>query len=245
MAISRKWKPNFRADNDKVNTAIIWVRILNLPMELFKIDGNTFNATRGKFARFCIQIQLDVPLELGICVDGTIYQVVYENLPSVCYTCGSAGHHTKVCEVKDQKTQAPKAPKDANDSNAEQLEPHQNSSVEWLVEKAKPKDFGDWMTVQRKKKPNSIWIKSQNNSQDPGPSNSKNKTRAEKTCKETGYYKPKANSNLTRADNAGKNKGKETAEEIVQVLDKNPTQKRKTVTSNKRIIPKLKILQTP
>lgn len=116
----RKWKPKFRADNDRVETTITWVRILNLPVELFresiietlaacvgdplKIDGNTYNTTRGKFARFCVEIQLDVPLELGICVNGVVYQVVYENLPSVCYTCGSAGNHTTSCapQVKDK-----------------------------------------------------------------------------------------------------------------------------------------------
>lgn len=102
--------PKFRADCDKVETAITWVRVLNLPIEFFcesiihslamcvgdpiKIDGNTFNATRGKFARFCVQIKIDVPLQLGVCMDGVVYQVVYENLPSVCYECGQAGHQT-------------------------------------------------------------------------------------------------------------------------------------------------------
>lgn len=68
----RKWTPNFTADNDKIEHAITWVRVLNLTAELFresviqtiascigdpiKIDGNPFTATRGKFARFCVQV---------------------------------------------------------------------------------------------------------------------------------------------------------------------------------------------
>lgn len=62
----RKWIPNFRADIDKVETTITWVRNLNLPIELFKefviqslvacigdplkINGNTFTTKKGRFA---------------------------------------------------------------------------------------------------------------------------------------------------------------------------------------------------
>lgn len=109
----RKWIPGFRADNDKVETAITWVWILNLPIELFresiiqtivecvgdslKIVGNTFSAPRGKFAHFCVEIKIGAPPELGVCINGAIYQVVYENLPTVCYACERAGHHSSSC----------------------------------------------------------------------------------------------------------------------------------------------------
>lgn len=77
----RKWKPNFQADNDKVETTITWVRVLNLPVEFFresiiqsivscigeplKIDGNTFNASRGKFASFVYKFALMFRWSLG------------------------------------------------------------------------------------------------------------------------------------------------------------------------------------
>lgn len=32
----RTWVPNFQADQDKIETRITWVRILNLPIELFR-----------------------------------------------------------------------------------------------------------------------------------------------------------------------------------------------------------------
>lgn len=136
-------KPGFRADNDKVETTITWVRIMILPIELFKeyiiqtiatcigdpikIDGNTFNATNGKFAHFCVQIQLDVHLDLGICVEGTVYQVVYQNLLPVCYTCGSAGHVTTTCESSQKAKETMELMEQVNMTPEE---PNPNSSVE-------------------------------------------------------------------------------------------------------------------
>ncbi|KAL6569936.1 hypothetical protein OROMI_014450 [Orobanche minor] len=74
----RKWTPEFRVDDDKVDTIVSSVRVANLPMEflqesviqsiasclgvLIKIDSNTYSASRGKFARFCVQMETDKPL---------------------------------------------------------------------------------------------------------------------------------------------------------------------------------------
>lgn len=87
----RKWRPNFRANNDKIDNAITWVRILNLPVEMLresiikalatcigdpiKIDENTFHASGGKFARFCVEVKTDVPRELVLCINDKIYQL--------------------------------------------------------------------------------------------------------------------------------------------------------------------------
>ncbi|KAL6535724.1 hypothetical protein OROHE_012568 [Orobanche hederae] len=164
----RTWKPNFRADKDRVDTAITWVRILNLPMEMFrdsvictlaecigepiKIDGNTFTASKGKFARFCVQINTDVPLELGILVDGKVYQVVYENLHSICYKCGKVGHVSECKEIVGNQEE-----ESANVMEEEGRTETPTSVVsitDWLTEKAKNKEYGEWMQVIRKKKPN-------------------------------------------------------------------------------------------
>lgn len=71
----RQWKPNFRSDNDKIDCAITWVHILNLPIEMFqesiikalakcighpiKIYGITFHASQENFARFCVEVKTD------------------------------------------------------------------------------------------------------------------------------------------------------------------------------------------
>lgn len=71
-----------------------------------KIDGNTFHASRGKFARFCVEVNTDLPLELGICIRGKIYQVVYENLPCICHTCGRVGHYMNACKMNKEAHQS-------------------------------------------------------------------------------------------------------------------------------------------
>lgn len=77
-----KWIPNFCSDKDQIASTITWARILNSPIELFresvihklascigdpiKIDGNTFTVKKGRFARFCVEVETNKPLELGI-----------------------------------------------------------------------------------------------------------------------------------------------------------------------------------
>ncbi|KAL6494775.1 hypothetical protein OROGR_031575 [Orobanche gracilis] len=162
----RKWEPNFRADIYKIDYAITWVRVLNLPMELFdrsvilalakcigdpiKIDGNTFNASRGKFARFCVQVRTDMPLELGLCINKKVYQVVYENISSLCHLCGKVGHVKAKCVVLHKED-------DSNSSLPNKSTPppgfeSHRSDPDWLTSKAWSGEYGDWMLVNRKKK---------------------------------------------------------------------------------------------
>lgn len=116
----RKWTPNFRADIDRVEKTITWARILNVPVEMFresviqelaacigdpiKIDGSTFTAKKGRFARFCVEVETHKPLELGLCIRGKIYQVVYENLPQLCYSCGRVNHTESDCAKWNLRT---------------------------------------------------------------------------------------------------------------------------------------------
>ena len=74
----RPWVPNFRASEASVSSVAVWVRLPELPVEyyhkdsLFRIrsglgsvlcvDFNIAAGTRGRFARLCIQIDIDKPL---------------------------------------------------------------------------------------------------------------------------------------------------------------------------------------
>uniref|UniRef100_A0A2N9IZP5 C2H2-type domain-containing protein n=1 Tax=Fagus sylvatica TaxID=28930 RepID=A0A2N9IZP5_FAGSY len=74
----RPWTPNFRASAASVSSVAVWVRLPELPVEYYhkeallhigsglgpvlRVDVNTANGTRGRFARICIQLDLEKPL---------------------------------------------------------------------------------------------------------------------------------------------------------------------------------------
>ncbi|XP_070004053.1 uncharacterized protein [Nicotiana sylvestris] len=77
LSISR-WKPNFVARNEKLTTSAVWIRLHQLPMEfydgkilekignaigrLLKIDTCTSTTLRGRYARICVEIPLEIPV---------------------------------------------------------------------------------------------------------------------------------------------------------------------------------------
>ncbi|KAK9904544.1 hypothetical protein M0R45_000626 [Rubus argutus] len=91
----------------------VWVRILGLPVRFFKdftlekigkmlgnvvkIDQVTMAQARGKFARLCIEIDLQKPLKPFIGVADMAYGVVYEGISMICFNCGCYGHAKESC----------------------------------------------------------------------------------------------------------------------------------------------------
>lgn len=111
------WQPFFEPVHAKLDTAAIWVQLHNLPVDfwdgetleiitshmghLLKIDELTASLARSKFARTCIKIDLSKPLCRGFWVgfdEQRVFVVVmYERLPTFCYTCGMIGHGSDSC----------------------------------------------------------------------------------------------------------------------------------------------------
>ncbi|KAI7998027.1 hypothetical protein LOK49_LG10G00977 [Camellia lanceoleosa] len=71
--------------------------VLGIPL---KIDINTAMASRGKYARVCIEMDLQKPLVFQFAIGKNIYLVEYEHLHSVCFYCGRVGHVKEVCHDK-------------------------------------------------------------------------------------------------------------------------------------------------
>lgn len=61
-----------------------------------KLDFNTDNGDRGKFARMTIFVNLGKPLVSQILVNGALQQIEYENLPVVCFSCGRYEHNQDI-----------------------------------------------------------------------------------------------------------------------------------------------------
>ncbi|CAN1152789.1 hypothetical protein LINPERHAP2_LOCUS18978 [Linum perenne] len=96
--VVHQWSPDFRVSDSLPAKMVVWIcfplmlvqyyhaQILtslnNLIGRTVKIDFNTQNAERGKFARLAVEIDLNEPLTPTIDLDGCRQDVEYENLPA-------------------------------------------------------------------------------------------------------------------------------------------------------------------
>lgn len=127
-----------------------WVRFPELPLELFdeevlyamgntlgktvKIDHTTLVATRGKYARTCMEIDLSKPLIPFLLILGCKKKVEYEGLHLICFECGKYGHRLDDCP---QIVHAPS-------SQSGTLATLQTVG-EGHTDKAEDQPFGPWM----------------------------------------------------------------------------------------------------
>uniref|UniRef100_A0A2N9HPR9 CCHC-type domain-containing protein n=1 Tax=Fagus sylvatica TaxID=28930 RepID=A0A2N9HPR9_FAGSY len=123
----RPWVPDFRPSETSVNTVAVWVRLPELPVEYYdkeslllighalgpvlRVDFNTASGNRGRFARLCIQLDLDKPLIKTIRVGKVKQAVIYEGIGLLCFHCGRIGHKLDKCPERGRTTPlAPTAP---------------------------------------------------------------------------------------------------------------------------------------
>lgn len=94
------------------------------------------------------------------------------------------------------------------------------------------KEYGEWMTVVRKKKPVPEWLQKQSNDGKPGP---KGKARAGEKPKEAAQHPTsRANANQTLNGTSGRNKGKQ----IISDSDANQTLNGRQTKVGNKILPK-------
>jgi hypothetical protein len=72
-------------------------RIGNQLGKLLKIDARTVDSERGRYARLCVQIDLDQPLTPKVRIDDILWCVQYEGVSTICFECGYVGHKLAVC----------------------------------------------------------------------------------------------------------------------------------------------------
>lgn len=75
--IIKRWSPNFITKYASLKSVAVWFRLPGLPVEYYDplvlkeirsmigpvlwIDANTASEIRGRYARFCVQVDLDKP----------------------------------------------------------------------------------------------------------------------------------------------------------------------------------------
>ncbi|KAL4311796.1 hypothetical protein GQ457_01G023690 [Hibiscus cannabinus] len=107
------WSRHFSTDEAYPSQIMVWVRLPKLAYRYYtkslfrhiaaaigkvvKIDYNTTEGKRGRFARLAIMVDLNKPLVSGIVIDGHRQDIEYEGLSAICYKCGRFGHSQDDC----------------------------------------------------------------------------------------------------------------------------------------------------
>ncbi|GMI75472.1 hypothetical protein HRI_001216500 [Hibiscus trionum] len=108
------WSRDFSTAIDHPRKLLVWLRLPGLPYryysssifeaitgvlgEVIRVDFNTIEGSRGKFARLAVVVDLEKPLIPAIINDGRYQLIEYEGLSHICFSCGKYGHLQDVCE---------------------------------------------------------------------------------------------------------------------------------------------------
>ena len=98
----RAWEPNFKLANAVCNMVAVWIRLSKLSIEYYYprvlrevgnaigpvlwVDSNIASEARARFARICIQVNLDKPLIMSILLKGVVHEVLYEDINTLCFS---------------------------------------------------------------------------------------------------------------------------------------------------------------
>lgn len=110
------WSPEFDPLRDEILTTPVWVRLSHIPVNLYhkailmgiakglgrpiKVDLTTLNFERARFARICVEVNLNKPLKGTVMINGERYGVSYEGISTICSICGMYGHLAYACPRK-------------------------------------------------------------------------------------------------------------------------------------------------
>ena len=118
----RPWVPNFRPLASDVSSIAVWVRLNELPIEYYqvealkeigstigtvlRIDTHTAMESKGRYARICVQINVEKPL-ITVLIENFEQPVIYEGIHRLCFSCGRIGHRKDACPHIIRPTQPP------------------------------------------------------------------------------------------------------------------------------------------
>lgn len=140
----QRWRLSFMANAQWEKKIAAWINVPGLSMELFndqflwrlgsllgtmlKIDYVTSTQERGKYARICVELDLEKPLESEVIAQVQVVQLEYKSLHLICFSCGKYGHKANNCsEVRSDTTPLQQ---DGGEPQSEQSEPKEKEQEE-------------------------------------------------------------------------------------------------------------------
>ena len=171
----RPWEPFFKPSTANVSLIAVWIHLYELPIQLYeaevlkqigesigkvlRIDSHMTMEARGKYARLCIQIDINKPLVSTILIGCFEQAMSYEGIQSLCFSCGRLGHKVEACPYTIHKGKEQVASDE--EGLASQGEPsrevhigHCVQSNNAMAEEGETTEvdgqYGPWMVVSRR-----------------------------------------------------------------------------------------------
>ncbi|KAH1106714.1 hypothetical protein J1N35_010482 [Gossypium stocksii] len=148
------WTKEFNSSQPYPSMVLAWIRLPGLPGYLYKkkileaigetidkvvrLDFNTDSRTKGRFTRMTVYINLEKPLIGQVLMNWLYQKVEYDDLPSICFSCGRYGHTKELCISPQTKKLLGKS------------QSYTTTTKE--VSKDDGDVYGPWMVVERKSK---------------------------------------------------------------------------------------------
>jgi hypothetical protein len=169
----QRWRKFFSLTAEISKKVAVWIRIPKLPIELcnhrflwrigstlgtmLKVDRLTSIHSRGKFARICVELDLEKQLASHIMLRGTRVNLEYEGLHAICFSCGRYGHKIdNGCErmekENNEKTNMDTESADLIVEKTPDIEGSPKGVEKGVLEVKKTlmeQNYGNWMVVKK------------------------------------------------------------------------------------------------
>ncbi|PHU17767.1 hypothetical protein BC332_13462 [Capsicum chinense] len=126
VQMGRCLDPNFDPTKSLIDSTAIWVHLLQLPIGFYgrnilecvgkrigpllkAYDCTSFNL-RGRYARICVQIELEVTIKTSVTIEIHRQSLIYEGEIILYKYCGVLGHTSLNCNLKSAPFPGPRDP---------------------------------------------------------------------------------------------------------------------------------------
>ena len=84
-----------------------------------RIDTHTTSESKGRYARLCIQVDVEKPMTTSLIIGGIEQPISYEGIHKLCFSCGRIGHWKDACPFLVCSTSSKKGEEDGMQQDRE------------------------------------------------------------------------------------------------------------------------------
>ena len=123
---------------------------------VLRIDTHTALESRGRYARICVQINVEKPPITTLLIGNFEQPVIYEGIHKLCFSCGRIEHRKEACPHIIRPTQPP-CKEETEEVDKTQSSPCKRHTADSAMDKHpgtnmdQDDQYGLWMVVSRKK----------------------------------------------------------------------------------------------